>query len=330
MSAWLVVWQIALVVAVTGLVPWIGIRMLAGSLAASPLAQRTNFRGREVFIGLGIVWVFWVGGMVVLRYVGEIVGSELSLFVAIGAVSPLVIATLLFGVLDDAYGTSAERGFRGHLTALAHGRLTTGAFKLVGIALVSLAAATSIVGGEGVAVSGPPTTLAALLPWAGWTLVLGAVISLSANFINLTDLRPGRALKCYALLAVVLVAVALATRITDATGTALLALALGGPAAAVWALDIRERGMLGDAGANAAGALLGFVAAWECGRSPAAIALLVVLLAVNLASERWSFSRLIERNPLLSWLDNVGRLPHDATASANSAKSSPQSETSDG
>jgi hypothetical protein len=50
--------ELALVVLATWLLPRAGIRMLAESLAASPSAQRTNFRGNTVFIGLGIVWVF--------------------------------------------------------------------------------------------------------------------------------------------------------------------------------------------------------------------------------------------------------------------------------
>ena len=41
-------------------VPWIGMRMFTPSLAASP--SRMNFRGREVHLGLGVVWVLWAGG----------------------------------------------------------------------------------------------------------------------------------------------------------------------------------------------------------------------------------------------------------------------------
>jgi hypothetical protein len=46
-------------------------------------------------------------------------------------------------------------------------------------------------------------------------------------------------------------------------------------------------------------------------------AFLVLMLALNLASERWSFSRVIEGNRVLSWLDRLGRLP-DQTASSES------------
>jgi UDP-GlcNAc:undecaprenyl-phosphate/decaprenyl-phosphate GlcNAc-1-phosphate transferase len=325
--------QVALVAALTWLLPWAGIRMLAGSLAASPLAQRVNYRRQTVFVGLGIVWVFWVAGMVLLRYAGQAMGSALSVFVALGAVSPLVITTLLFGVIDDAYGSAGDRGFRGHLAALVAGRMTTGALKLLGIAFVSVAAATAIVGGSGIGTSSIASVLlaspGALLPWAAWTIALGAVIALSANLVNLTDLRPGRALKFYGVCAGALVVGAYLSAATSLGGATVLAIALIGPVVAVWSFDAGERGMLGDAGANTAGALLGFVAAWECGRSWVALVVLGVLLAVNLASERWSFSVIIAHNRPLSWIDRLGRPPHDP-AQANSAKSSPQSETSDG
>lgn len=334
MSGWIgVLAQVTLAVALTWLLPWVGIRMLAGSLATSPLAQRVNYRRQTVFVGLGIVWVFWVAGMVVLRYAGQAVGSALSVFVALGAVSPLVLTTLLFGVIDDAYGTAGDRGFRGHLVALASGRMTTGALKLLGITFVSVAAAASIVGGAG---GSSPDSLSALLAgpaellgWLGWTIALGAVIALFANLVNLTDLRPGRALKFYWLCAGVLVVGAYLSSATSLAEAILLAIALFGPALAVWSFDAGERGMLGDAGANTAGALLGFVAAWECGRSWVALVVLGALLAVNLASERWSFSAIIERSAPLSWVDRLGR-PHHDPAQANSAKTSPQSETFDG
>ena len=66
--------------------------------------------------------------------------------------------------------------------------------------------------------------------------------------------------------------------------------------------------MLGDTGANALGAALG--ATWVQGRSKTAkLAVLGVITALTLMSEKLSFSRLIEANPLLSRIDSWGRLP---------------------
>jgi hypothetical protein len=65
--------------------------------------------------------------------------------------------------------------------------------------------------------------------------------------------------------------------------------------------------MLGDAGANALGAMLGASAA---GLSrPARLALLAVIAGLTASSEKVSFTRVIERTPALRWLDMLGRRP---------------------
>ena len=63
--------------------------------------------------------------------------------------------------------------------------------------------------------------------------------------------------------------------------------------------------MLGDAGANALGAMLGASAA---GLSrPSRIALLAGIAGLTAASEKVSFTKVIARTPALNWLDMVGR-----------------------
>jgi UDP-N-acetylmuramyl pentapeptide phosphotransferase/UDP-N-acetylglucosamine-1-phosphate transferase len=70
--------------------------------------------------------------------------------------------------------------------------------------------------------------------------------------------------------------------------------------------DLRERLMLGDAGANALGAVLGLGVVLAC--SPGVRTLvLVVVAALNLASELVSFSRVIDRVAPLRALDQLGR-----------------------
>jgi hypothetical protein len=64
--------------------------------------------------------------------------------------------------------------------------------------------------------------------------------------------------------------------------------------------------MLGDAGANPMGAVAGFLIvaglpAWGV------VLYFAAMLALNLASERYSFSRFIESNVVLRRLDMLGR-----------------------
>ncbi len=87
--------------------------------------------------------------------------------------------------------------------------------------------------------------------------------------------------------------------------------AVAAPAGAALALlpeDLGERAMLGDAGANALGAMLGAAAAQALPRS-ARLGLLTGIVALTVASEKVSFTRVIEATPPLRWLDMLGRRP---------------------
>jgi hypothetical protein len=201
----------------------------------------------------------------------------------VGAVSGLV------GGYDDLAGARPEqardKGLAGHLAALRAGRVSAGAVKVAGIGAAAAVAAvlTRRGTGAGAFVDGVLTT----------GLVAG-----TANLLNLLDLRPGRAGKAGALAA---------------------AACLGGPAGglvagplgatlAVLHEDLGERVMLGDCGANAAGALLGLRLAALPGRGARA-GLLAGVVALTLASEKDSFTKVIEATPGLRELDRLGRRP---------------------
>jgi UDP-GlcNAc:undecaprenyl-phosphate/decaprenyl-phosphate GlcNAc-1-phosphate transferase len=197
------------------------------------------------------------------------------------------------GGYDDLAGSSDRRGFGGHLGALAHGEVTTGAVKIGGIGAAGLAASALLGGG--------PVDVA----------VNAGLIAGGANLLNLFDLRPGRAIKV-AVLAGGLIAVT-GTRGGGAVPGATLA---GIPLGAGLALvdeDLGERAMLGDAGANALGAMLGAAAAASLPRS-GRVAVLAGIVALTAASEKISFTKVIQRTPPLHWLDMLGRRPVAAPA----------------
>ena len=188
-----------------------------------------------------------------------------------------------FGGYDDLAGSGDRRGFRGHLGALRHGEVTTGAVKLGGIGLTGIVSA-------------------ALAGGAPADVVINAgLVAGGANLLNLFDLRPGRAIK-----------VAVASGALIAAGGSLSGRRAGvaAPLAAALTLlpeDLGERAMLGDCGANALGAMLGAAAAGL--PRPARIALLAGITGLTAASEKVSFTKVIERTPALRWLDMVGRRP---------------------
>jgi UDP-GlcNAc:undecaprenyl-phosphate/decaprenyl-phosphate GlcNAc-1-phosphate transferase len=191
-----------------------------------------------------------------------------------------------FGGYDDLQGSGSRRGFRGHLGALTHGEVTTGAVKLGGIGASGLAA-SALLGG------GPADVL-----------VNAGLIAGSANLVNLFDLRPGRAVKVAAA-AGTLLGLAAPGRAAPLAAPPL------GAAAALLGEDLAERAMLGDAGANGLGALLGTAAAASLPR-PARLTLLAGIASLTAASEVISFTKVIERTPALRWLDMLGRRPAPA------------------
>jgi hypothetical protein len=128
----------------------------------------------------------------------------------------------------------------------------------------------------------PLVGLAATRSLSGGILVAGC-----GNLINQLDTKPGRALKAYLTAALVLRA---------PSGLAVLLLPY----------DLRERVMLGDAGSNALGALLGLKSVERLhgwGRWAAALA----VVGLNVLGERRSLGAIIERTPVLREVDAWGR-----------------------
>jgi UDP-N-acetylmuramyl pentapeptide phosphotransferase/UDP-N-acetylglucosamine-1-phosphate transferase len=66
--------------------------------------------------------------------------------------------------------------------------------------------------------------------------------------------------------------------------------------------------MLGDTGANVLGAAVGWAFVVALGATGEWVALVVMVL-LNLASERVSFSRVIDAVAPLRWFDRLGSLP---------------------
>ena len=261
--------------------------------------ERTNFHGATVSLRGGVAMA---GASVASAAVASALSDQPR--AALGG----VVASLgggLAGYIDDVDqgahdGGKVAKGLKGHLGALAHGQVTTGVIKIAGIGASALAA-SALVGSKATSVGGKVADLA-----LNTVLIAG-----TANLANLLDLRPGRALKATVLVATPLSYFSCADAKTPASpASAQRLLASGLNAAAITALveDLQETTMLGDTGANAAGALLGTsLAANDSWKLRLGTALGVVGLI--LASEKVSFSKVIAANPALNWLDQLWRRP---------------------
>ncbi len=238
---------------------------------------RTSHIGRPVTVFEGPAYV-----------VGAVAGA-----LAGGAGAPAAVAGLgagAFGALDDLVGDSSSKGLRGHLAAACRGDVTTGTIKIVGLGVTGLLTAWIV--DRSRERTGPMATL-----------VGGAVIAGSANVVNLFDLRPGRALKVVLLLSAPIVAGGRGTHLSTVTAGA-----AAGAAMSALPNDLAGRSMLGDTGANSAGALLGTALVGRTGPRGRLLALAVVT-ALTLASEKVSFTKVIESTPGLRELDALGRPP---------------------
>ena len=291
--------------------------------------ERTNFHGVTVSLRGGVAMA---GASVASAAVASAFSDQPR--AALGG----LVASLgggLAGYIDDVDqgahdGGKVAKGLKGHLGALAHGQVTTGVIKIAGIGASALAA-SALVGSKATSMGGKVADLA-----LNTVLIAG-----TANLANLLDLRPGRALKATVLVATPLSYFSCAAAKTPASGASVTSatasvasgasgaasatpaapasaspasaqrlLASGLNAAAITALveDLQETTMLGDTGANAAGALLGTsLAANDSWKLRLGTTLGVVGLI--LASEKVSFSKVIAANPALNWLDQLWRRP---------------------
>ncbi|MCY1137957.1 hypothetical protein OWR29_08100 [Actinoplanes sp. Pm04-4] len=258
---------------------WIRRDQHAGAL------ERTNFHGRTVTLAGGPALAL---GATTAAALGAGSGRLAAAAVTAGAVSGAV------GLYDDIVGNRPEqkaaKGFAGHLGALREGRVTSGLVKIAGVGAAGLVAG-ALIGSDRPSRAGRAADV-----------LLGAgVIAGMANLVNLLDLRPGRAIKAGAVIGAPL---AVGRRGGIAAGTL-------GASAALLPDDLGEEIMLGDSGANALGALLGVALVARSG--PAGrLAALAVLGALTAASEKVSFTKVIQDTPWLRAVDELGRRPPQA------------------
>jgi UDP-GlcNAc:undecaprenyl-phosphate/decaprenyl-phosphate GlcNAc-1-phosphate transferase len=240
----------------------------------------TNRSGKRVPATLG--WALVGGaviGLLVVRLLwspAPAVASRTLLYAGVA-----LVAVLAAGLVDDLRGHHT-RGFSGHLGSLVRGRVTTGILKLVVGVVVGVWLALWVGGG------GARVAAAAVL------------IVVSINLWNALDVVPGRALKW----AIPVLAAVMAAGLDHPTGV--LAGTGLGASAALLPLDLRERGMLGDAGSNPLGLLAGLGLAlllptWGV------VAAAAVVLVLQVVAETVTISWLIDSVAPVRWFDRLGR-----------------------
>ncbi len=235
---------------------------------------RLNFKGNRIPVGFGFI----VAIIAVPLY---ILVSYLFGFPKISILFLLVILAFgILGLIDDIYGSRNTGGFRGHLSKLLKGKVTTGAVKAIGGGIISLILGYLLAGNI----------------YAG--ILNGLLIALSANTLNLFDLRPGRSLFIFWLGLLMLLLIS-PTKLMAA-----LLIPVIIPVVWLTYFDRNASIMIGDAGSNTIGAVLGmsysFVLdeVWK-------IVLIILLALIHVYSEKNSITKLIEHNKILNRIDQL-------------------------
>lgn len=239
---------------------------------------RKNYRGEMIPVGMGIAFIpALMVNSAILTYFNIEHDRLLLIFVLLFAVMAMAFA----GIMDDAIGNRDVTGLKGHFLSMFKGRLTTGGFKAVlggfiGI-VVSAAVADNILG-----------------------VVVGTlVVALATNFMNLLDLRPGRAIKVYLIISILVL-------IFDGDFNRQLYMLLLPGVVSYFIFDLKALSMMGDAGSNVLGVFIGVMIVISFSIQVQLVCL-VGLIAIHVLTEKYSLTKLIEQNSVLNFIDKLGR-----------------------
>ncbi len=302
--------------------------------------KRKNFKGREITPSLGpIIPLVLVPAMAWISFwqeaTGLFPGNPVILNMSRSILLIVIVTTgmCLVGFLDDILNENT-RGFRGHLHSLRKGNLTSGMIKAIWGMMLALLLILNMEGFfpapltilPGMTITVPPALSFIIEKTAALLIIL-----LWTNGINLLDRRPGRALKAFIFVGLILTFTGAAINMDSSSfsfgagasaqnqsleniwvvatgvqhGEIILLVPLLVMGLALMPSDLAGRAMLGDAGSNPLGAALGVYAllvlpftGW--------LLFLLLGLTLNLAGEMVSLTKVIDSNPILSFLDRLG------------------------
>lgn len=267
--------MMVVVFAVSAVVTLIFMPLLKQMLETSG-ALRENFLGEAIPTCLG---VGFLPGVLAGSFILALMESTDTRLVLLNVLGFAVMC--LAGTVDDILGNNNVKGLKGHIKNLLHLKLTTGGLKAVfgGVTAVLISAVVSESLLEGV--------------------VNCLLVMLFTNLVNLLDLRPGRAVKSFFLLWWSWFF------LMPARAHAYLLYPLAGCLVAYLPYDAKRKGMMGDAGSNAIGLSLGLY--YSLGAVlHHKVAVLVMLILLHFAAEKYSFTGFIAKSRMLRLIDELG------------------------
>ena len=251
------------------------IHLVYGMLINST-AKGKNYRGEEIPVGMGMVFSLSLFVPLIFYSIYSPLGQTPYIFL-LG-----VVAMSFIGIIDDLLGNRDTTGLKGHIGKLLRLQLTTGGLKALMGGIISICIA---------------------IPFSNnipIVLLNAVVISLFTNLINLLDLRPGRAIKGYIFYITILI-------ILFYNQQFIYLLVISSiPVIIYFPKDLKAQAMMGDVGSNALGFILGFYTILNF-TNIYKIVVLFVLILIHIYAEKSSITKLIERNAILNFIDQLGR-----------------------
>ena len=253
---------------------------------------RPNYKNEMIPVGMGIVFLpMMIINSIILGYITMntiwAVGS--TSYLNMNTVWLLCLALYIFsmvcmffaGALDDLIGNRSVSGLKGHFKSLLKGELTTGGFKALFGGFVGLVVS--------VCISNDIVDI----------IVNTLIIALSTNLMNLFDLRPGRAIKVY-------LVIMIAIFFTLTGYVQILPLLILPNVLAYFNYDLKAKAMMGDTGSNVLGISIGILMVMGY-TFKVRVSWLVFLVLIHLLTEKFSLTKIIEKNKVLKFIDDLGR-----------------------
>ena len=239
---------------------------------------RPNYKGEMIPVSMGIVFLpmIIINGIILAFFTVDFISLS-CLFIFIFGMMAMFFA----GIIDDTIGNRDVSGLKGHFKSLFKGTLTTGGFKALFGGFVGLIISVSI--------SKDIIDI----------VVNTLVIALSTNLMNLFDLRPGRAIKVYLVIMITIF-------FTLSGYIQILPLLILPNVLAYFNFDLKAKAMMGDTGSNVLGISIGILMVLGY-TLKVRIVWLVFLVLIHLLTEKFSLTKIIEKNKVLNFINRLGK-----------------------
>lgn len=235
-----------------------------------------NYRGEKIPFCMGLLFVFVQAITMLTVFIALKDHIEILYYI----ISIVFIG--LVGFMDDLIGEKNIKGLKGHIISFIKGDYTTGGIKAGSGFIISL-------------------FVSILISDSILDIIVNIfVIALFTNYSNIFDLRPGRSIKAFIFASVFL----LITK--NANDYDYIIYSFYGILLIYFPKDLKAKAMMGDVGSNVLGITLGIYCALS-ESLPVKAVYLLILIIIHIIAERYSFSRIIDNNKILKFIDNLGR-----------------------